>query len=62
MKKYLSTGNMPVSIPKLNESAAGGKDVTFLNMACKGLIDVRGFEPDDLMAPVLALEGGGHHA
>lgn len=51
MKYYLPTGNEQISIPRLNEKTAGIEDVTFLSMACKGLLDVRGSDTVPLIQP-----------
>lgn len=51
MKYYLPTGNEQISIPRLNEKTAGIEDVTFLSMACKGLLDVRGSDTLPLIRP-----------
>ena len=42
MERYLPTGNEQISIPRLNEVTAAIEDITFLYMACRGLLDLRG--------------------
>ena len=57
MNKYLPTGNEMISIPKLNEQTAGIEDITFLHMASRGLIEIRGSEATPLIAPFVKAEG-----
>ena len=42
MERYLPTGSEQVSLPRVNEINAGVEDLTFLHMASRGLIDLRG--------------------
>ena len=63
MERYLPTGNEQISIPRLNEVTAAIEDITFLYMACRGLLDLRGGKAQPLMhaptaaGPVLAAGG-----
>ena len=57
MERYLPTGNEQISIPRLNEVTAAIEDITFLYMACRGLLDLRGGKAQPLMQPVLAAGG-----
>lgn len=50
MDKYLPTGNDFVSLPRINERTGGIEDITFLYMAAKGLIDIRGSESTPLFS------------
>lgn len=56
MQKYLPTGNEMLSIPRLNQADGAVEDVTFLYMACKGLIDLRGGSRP-LMRPFVQVDG-----
>ena len=56
MQKYLPTGNEMLSIPRLNQADGAVEDVTFLYMACKGLIDLRGGSRP-LMRPFVQADG-----
>lgn len=51
MNRYLPTGNEMISLPKINENTAGIEDFTYLSMAHKGLIEVRGGENTPLIVP-----------
>ena len=51
MDRYLPTGNDFVSLPRINERTGGIEDITFLYMAAKGLIDIRGSESTPLIQP-----------
>ncbi len=51
MDKYLPTGNETISIPTLSEQTAGIEDITFLHMASRGLIEIRGSEKLPLILP-----------
>ena len=57
MDKYLPTGNDFVSLPRINERTGGIEDITFLYMAAKGLIDIRGSESTPLIQPYVHLDG-----
>ena len=57
MEKYLPTGNEQISLPKLNEKNACLEDITFLHMACKGLIEIRGGDTLPLMQPFVNIDG-----
>ena len=57
MDKYLPTGNDFVSLPRINERTGGIEDITFLYMATKGLIDIRGSESTPLIQPYVHLDG-----
>lgn len=57
MNRYLPTGNEMVSLPKINESTGGIEDFTYLSMAHKGLIEVRGGENTPLIVPFLQIGG-----
>lgn len=59
MDKYLPTGNDFVSLPRINERTGGIEDITFLYMAAKGLIDIRGSESTPLIQPYVHLDGVG---
>ena len=59
MDKYLPTGNDFVSLPRINERTGGIEDITFLYMAAKGLIDIRGSESAPLIQPYVHLDGVG---
>ena len=59
MDKYLPTGNDSVSLPRINERTGGIEDITFLYMAAKGLIDIRGSESTPLIQPYVHLDGVG---
>lgn len=59
MDKYLPTGNDFVSLPRINERTGGIEDITFLYMAAKGLIDIRGSESTPLIQPYVHLNGVG---
>lgn len=56
MDKYLPTGNDFVSLPRINERTGGIEDITFLYMAAKGLIDIRGSESTPLIQPYVHLD------
>ena len=56
MESYLPTGNETISLPRLNQENGAVEDITFLYMACKGLIDLRGGE-DPLLAPFVETDG-----
>ena len=49
MDRYLPTGNEMISLPKINQQTAAIEDFTYLSMAHKGLIEVRGMEAAPLM-------------
>lgn len=51
MTKYIPTGNEMISLPKINESTAAIEDVTFLSMAHKGMIELRGGSEMPLLRP-----------
>ncbi len=57
MNRYLPTGNEMISLPKINENTAGIEDFTYLSMAHKGLIEVRGGENTPLIVPFLQIDG-----
>ena len=57
MKRYLPTGNEVLSVPRLNQADGAVEDVTFLYMACKGLLDLRGTPDEALLAPFLESDG-----
>lgn len=57
MERYLPTGSEQVSLPRVNEINAGVEDLTFLHMASRGLIDLRGGQLDPLMRPFVAQQG-----
>ena len=57
MNRYLPTGNEMISLPKINENTAGIEDFTYLSMAYKGLIEVRGGENTPLIVPFLQIDG-----
>lgn len=59
MDKYLPTGNDFVSLPRINERTGGIEDITFLYMAAKGLIDIRGSKSTPLIQPYVHLDGVG---
>lgn len=57
MERYLPTGSEQVSLPRVNEINAGVEDLTFLHMASRGLIDLRGGQLEPLMRPFVAPQG-----
>lgn len=57
MERYLPTGNEQFSIPRLNEVTAAIEDITFLYMACRGLLDLRGGKAQPLMQPFVEADG-----
>ena len=57
MERYLPTGSEQVSLPRVNEIHAGVEDLTFLHMASRGLIDLRGGQLEPLMRPFVAQQG-----
>ena len=57
MERYLPTGSEQVSLPCVNEINAGVEDLTFLHMASRGLIDLRGGQLEPLMRPFVAPQG-----
>ena len=57
MERYLPTGSEQVSLPRVNEINAGVEDLTFLHMASRGLIDLRGGHAEPLMRPFAAPRG-----
>lgn len=57
MQRYLPTGSEQVSLPRVNEINAGVEDLTFLHMASRGLIDLRGGQLEPLMRPFVAQQG-----
>lgn len=57
MERYLPTGSEQVSLPRVNEINAGVEDLTFLHMASRGLIDLRGGQLEPLMRPFVAQHG-----
>ncbi len=56
MERYFPTGNEYVSLPKINERSGGIEDMSFIYMALKGMIDVRG-GARPLIAPFVSTEG-----
>lgn len=57
MQRHLPTGSEQVSLPRVNEINAGVEDLTFLHMASRGLIDLRGGQLEPLMRPFVAQQG-----
>lgn len=57
MDRYLPTGSEQVSLPRVNEINAGVEDLTFLHMASRGLIDLRGGQLEPLLRPFVAQQG-----
>lgn len=57
MERYLPTGNEQISLPRVNEINAGVEDLTFLHMASRGLIDLRGGHAEPLIRPFAAPRG-----
>ena len=57
MERYLPTGSEQVSLPRVNEINAGVEDLTFLHMASRGLIVLRGGQLEPLMRPFVAQQG-----
>lgn len=57
MERYLPTGNEQISLPRVNEINAGVEDLTFLHMASRGLIDLRGGHAEPLIRPFAAPQG-----
>ena len=57
MERYLPTGGEQVSLPRVNEINAGVEDLTFLHMASRGLIDLRGGQLEPLLRPFVAQQG-----
>ena len=57
MERYLPTGSEQVSLPRVNEINAGVEDLTFLHMASRGLIDLRGGQLEPLLRPFVAQQG-----
>ena len=57
MERYLPTGSEQVSLPRVNEINAGVEDLTFLHMASRDLIDLRGGQLEPLMRPFVAQQG-----
>lgn len=57
MERYLPTGREQVSLPRVNEINAGVEDLTFLHMASRGLIDLRGGQLEPLLRPFVAQQG-----
>ncbi|MCL2052644.1 MAG: glycoside hydrolase family 125 protein [Lachnospiraceae bacterium] len=55
--KYIPTGNMMVALPCLRESDAAIENFTFLHMASKGMIDVRGTDEEPLIKPFFEING-----
>ena len=53
----MPTGSEQVSLPRVNEITAGVEDLTFLHMASRGLIDLRGGQLEPLMRPFVAQQG-----
>ena len=51
MELYIPTGNEVVSLPKINEETAAIESVSFLYMAQKGMIELRGNSTSPLMMP-----------
>ena len=56
MDRYLPTGNEMISLPKINQQTAAIEDFTYLSMAHKGLIEVRGMEAAPLMEPFFLID------
>lgn len=56
MERYLASGNEYVSLPGINEQSGGIEDMSFLYMALKGMIDLRG-GARPLIAPFVSVEG-----
>lgn len=54
--KYLPVGNDFISLPRINEQSGAIEDITFLYMAAKGLIDIRGNSQMPLIQPFVHLE------
>ena len=57
MERYWPTGSEQVSLPRVNEINAGVEDLTFLHMASRGLIDLRGGQLEPLLRPFVAQQG-----
>lgn len=57
MEHYLPVGNEYLSLPRLNQRTAGVEDVTFLYMALKGMLDVRGSAEEPLIQPFVRPAG-----
>lgn len=53
--KYQVTGNEYLSLPTIRESDGGVEGITFLYMAAKGLLEIRGAE--GVAAPTLCVDG-----
>ena len=51
MELYIPTGNEVVSLPTINEETAAIESVSFLYMAQKGMIELRGNSAAPLMTP-----------
>ena len=51
MELYIPTGNEVVSLPTINEETAAIESVSFLYMAQKGMIELRGSSAVPLMTP-----------
>lgn len=51
MELYIPTGNEVVSLPTINEETAAIESVSFLYMAQKGMIELRGSSASPLMTP-----------
>ncbi|AEV28802.1 hypothetical protein SpiGrapes_0977 [Sphaerochaeta pleomorpha str. Grapes] len=51
------TGNEYISLPQIETRNAGIKDITFLHMGSKGLLDLRGTENHPFMVPRIKIGG-----
>lgn len=51
MELYIPTGNEVVSLPTINEETAAIESVSFLYMAQKGMVELRGNSAAPLMTP-----------
>ena len=51
MDKYIPTGNEFVSLPTINENTAAIESISFLYMAQKGMVELRGTDERPLIAP-----------
>ncbi|MCQ2558382.1 MAG: glycoside hydrolase family 125 protein [Oscillospiraceae bacterium] len=57
MKKIIPAGNEFISLPEINEAACTVDSISFLLMAQRGMVELRGSENHSLVEPFLAVDG-----
>lgn len=57
MDKYIPTGNEFISLPTINENTAAIESISFLYMAQKGMLELRGTDTSPLIMPFVSRGG-----